>query len=135
MLALTDSSSTQRSADSKPTASESPSSVSYVRAPALPAAADLQTGYSLGGLIARTLVGQLYARPGFFARHRPAFFSTIATPHLGVLRYGSWRSAWMHAVGQHMFSRTGQQLFCLDSDHGDPFLVVLADPCEWLQAG
>lgn len=36
----------------------------------------------------------------------------------------------MHAVGQHMFSRTGQQLFCLDSDHGDPFLVVLADPCE-----
>ncbi|EJT46306.1 lipid particle protein [Trichosporon asahii var. asahii CBS 2479] len=80
------------------------------------------------GLIARTLIGQLYARPGFFARHRPAYFSTIATPHLGVLRYGSWRSAWMHAVGQHMFSRTGQQLFCLDSDHGDPFLVVLADP-------
>lgn len=38
----------------------------------------------------------------------------------------------MHAVGQHMFSRTGQQLFCLDSDHGDPFLVVLADPCEWV---
>lgn len=30
-----------------------------------------------------------------------------------------------------MFSRTGQQLFCLDSDHGDPFLVVLADPCEF----
>lgn len=38
----------------------------------------------------------------------------------------------MHAVGKHMFSRTGQQLFCLDSDHGDPFLIVLADPCEWV---
>ncbi|GMK57805.1 hypothetical protein CspeluHIS016_0406390 [Cutaneotrichosporon spelunceum] len=87
------------------------------------------TGYSLGGLIARALVGELHARtPSFFAAHRPASFCTIATPHLGVLRYGSWRSMWVHAIGQRLFSRTGQQLFCLDTDLGRPLLAQLADP-------
>ncbi|BEJ12904.1 hypothetical protein CspHIS471_0300780 [Cutaneotrichosporon sp. HIS471] len=87
------------------------------------------TGYSLGGLIARALVGELHARtPSFFTLHRPASFCTIATPHLGVLRYGSWRSTWVHAIGQRLFSRTGQQLFCLDHDIGRPLLAQLADP-------
>ncbi|CAK9782749.1 DUF676-domain-containing protein [Cutaneotrichosporon oleaginosum] len=87
------------------------------------------TGYSLGGLIARALVGELNARsPSFFSLHRPASFCTIATPHLGVLRYGSWRSTWVHAIGQRLFSRTGQQLFCLDNDLGRPLLAQMADP-------
>jgi hypothetical protein len=88
-------------------------------------------GYSLGGLIARALVGQLHARsPSFFTKHRPAAFTTIATPHLGVLKYGSWQSQWIHALGKRLFSRTGQQLYCLDTDRGTPFLAVMAHPGE-----
>ncbi|WOO81083.1 Putative lipase [Vanrija pseudolonga] len=94
------------------------------------------TGYSLGGLIARALIGHLHTRtPSFFATHRPAAFSTIATPHLGVLRYGSWKNTAVHAIGQHLFSRTGRQLYLLDTDkalpkkgNNRPLLTVLSDP-------
>ncbi|KAL1411241.1 hypothetical protein Q8F55_002192 [Vanrija albida] len=94
------------------------------------------TGYSLGGLIARALIGHLHARsPSFFTTHRPASFSTIATPHLGVLRYGSWKNTAVHAIGQHLFSRTGRHLYLLDTDKAlpkrgknRPLLAVLTDP-------
>jgi hypothetical protein len=87
----------------------------------------------LGGLIARALVGQLHARsPSFFDKHRPAAFATIATPHLGVLKYGSWQSQWVHALGQRLFSRTGQQLYCLDGTlSGSPLLATMAHPGKW----
>lgn len=87
-------------------------------------------------MIARALVGQLHARtPSFFDKHRPAAFATIATPHLGVLKYPSWQSQWVHALGQRLFSRTGQQLYCLDTERGGPLLAAMAYPGEFLWIG
>ncbi|ORY27627.1 putative serine esterase-domain-containing protein [Naematelia encephala] len=87
-------------------------------------------GYSLGGLIARYLVGILHARqPSFFSRHKPISFSTAATPHLGVLKYGSTMNTVVHTVGRRLFSRTGRQLYALDREVGGRSLLdVLADP-------
>ncbi|KAJ7907692.1 DUF676-domain-containing protein [Mycena leptocephala] len=44
------------------------------------------TGYSLGGLVARYVVGILSQR-GFFKNVTPVNFNTLATPHLGLPRY------------------------------------------------
>ena len=40
-------------------------------------------GYSLGGLVARYVVGLLWHK-GFFDKIQPINFTTFATPHLGV---------------------------------------------------
>lgn len=40
-------------------------------------------GYSLGGLVARYVVGLLYSN-GWFSKLEPVNFTTFATPHLGV---------------------------------------------------
>ncbi|OCF40533.1 hypothetical protein I317_05624 [Kwoniella heveanensis CBS 569] len=89
-------------------------------------------GYSLGGLIARYLIGILYARqPSFFARHKPVSFSTAATPHLGVLKYGTLTNTVVHTVGRRVFSRTGRQLYVQDKEAewgGRGLLEVMADP-------
>ncbi|KAF7424693.1 hypothetical protein PC9H_010004 [Pleurotus ostreatus] len=86
------------------------------------------TGYSLGGLIARYVVGILHQR-GFFHDVEPINFNTIATPHIGMPRYASLLSALMAACAKHL-SRTGEQLFCLDtwSTTGRSLLDVMADP-------
>ncbi|KIR51815.1 lipid particle protein [Cryptococcus gattii Ru294] len=89
-------------------------------------------GYSLGGLIGRYLVGLLHARqPSFFARHRPVSFSTAATPHLGVLKYGTKTNTFVHSIGRRLFSHTGMQLYCMDHETewgGRNLLEVMADP-------
>ncbi|WVF66937.1 hypothetical protein IAT40_001680 [Kwoniella sp. CBS 6097] len=89
-------------------------------------------GYSLGGLIARYLIGMLHARkPSFFARHKPVSFSTAATPHLGVLKYGTMTNTVVHTVGRRLFSRTGRQLYAQDNEvewHGRGLLEIMADP-------
>ncbi|OWZ65360.1 hypothetical protein AYX15_03083 [Cryptococcus neoformans] len=89
-------------------------------------------GYSLGGLIGRYLIGLLHAQqPSFFARHRPVSFSTAATPHLGVLKYGTKTNSFVHSIGRKLFSHTGRQLYCMDHETewgGRNLLEVMADP-------
>ncbi|KAF4596752.1 hypothetical protein EYR38_008143 [Pleurotus pulmonarius] len=86
------------------------------------------TGYSLGGIIARYVIGILHQR-GFFRDVEPINFNTIATPHIGMPRYASLLSALMAACAKHL-SRTGKQLYCLDtwSTTGRSLLEVMADP-------
>ncbi|KAF4571074.1 hypothetical protein EYR36_001656 [Pleurotus pulmonarius] len=86
------------------------------------------TGYSLGGIIARYVIGILHQR-GFFRDVEPINFNTIATPHIGMPRYASLLSALMAACAKHL-SRTGKQLYCLDtwSTTRRSLLEVMADP-------
>jgi hypothetical protein len=81
-------------------------------------------------VVARYLVGLLHARsPSFFDHHKPSSFSTAATPHLGVLKYQTTSNTLIHTIGRRLFSRSGQQLYCLDKDwEGRCLLEVLADP-------
>ena len=87
------------------------------------------TGYSLGGLLARYVVGIL-SQKGFFDKVEPINFNTIATPHIGLPRYPSWVSSLFSALGPKLLSRTGEQFYCADkwSPNGRPLLVVMADP-------
>lgn len=87
------------------------------------------TGYSLGGLVARYVVGILYHR-GFFKTVTPVNFSTIATPHLGLLRYGTWISGVLNTLGPKFLGRTGTQFYAKDqwADTGRPLVDVMADP-------
>ncbi|RXW21678.1 hypothetical protein EST38_g4176 [Candolleomyces aberdarensis] len=87
------------------------------------------TGYSLGGLVARYLVGILHQR-GFFENVKPINFNTIATPHIGLLRYPSFFSSVTHTLGPRLLSRTGEQFYGVDkwSPNGRPLLLVMADP-------
>jgi len=87
------------------------------------------TGYSLGGLVARYLVGVLYHK-GFFENITPVNFNTIATPHAGLPRYPSFYSSVSTLLGPKLLSRTGEQFFCVDkwSPKGRPLLIVMADP-------
>ncbi|KAF8159499.1 lipid particle protein [Crassisporium funariophilum] len=87
------------------------------------------TGYSLGGLIARYLIGVLH-QSGFFESITPVNFNTIATPHAGLPRYPSFFSSLSSVLGPKLLSRTGEQFYCVDkwSPKGRPLLVVMADP-------
>ncbi|KAF9076635.1 putative serine esterase-domain-containing protein, partial [Rhodocollybia butyracea] len=92
------------------------------------------TGYSLGGLVARYVVGILSQR-GLFSPDSPDYispvnFNTIATPHLGVIQYDSFVSTVMHKLGPKLLSRTGEQFFCLDKwgTSQRPLLDVMSDP-------
>ncbi|KAK7012219.1 DUF676-domain-containing protein [Favolaschia claudopus] len=87
------------------------------------------TGYSLGGLVARYVVGIL-RQSAFFDEIRPVNFNTIATPHLGLPRYRSLLSSFTSYIGPRLLSRTGEQFFCADrwSLKGRPLLEVMADP-------
>lgn len=60
-------------------------------------------------------------------------FNTVATPHIGMLRYSSILSSLTSALGSRLLSRTGEQFYCIDkwSSTGRPLLEVLADPSEW----
>ncbi|KAI9800178.1 MAG: hypothetical protein M1833_003505 [Piccolia ochrophora] len=87
-------------------------------------------GYSLGGLVARYVVGLLDSR-GWFENIDPINFTTFATPHLGVRtpRRGIYDSLF-NAIGPRTLSRTGSQLFAMDDfqESGRPILALLADP-------
>ena len=89
------------------------------------------TGYSLGGLVARYLVGILHQRK-FFDEITPVNFCTVATPHIGLPLYRSWRSKLFHLLGPRLLSRTGEQFYSVDkwSAKGRPLLEVMADPGE-----
>ncbi|KAL1734004.1 putative serine esterase-domain-containing protein [Schizophyllum commune] len=87
------------------------------------------TGYSLGGLISRYVIGILHQQ-GFFEKITPVNFNTVATPHLGLLRYDSFWSSLSHSLGPRLLSRTGEQFYFVDkwSAKGRPLLEVMADP-------
>ncbi|KAF5387305.1 hypothetical protein D9757_005779 [Collybiopsis confluens] len=100
------------------------------------------TGYSLGGLVSRYIVGIL-AQRGFFAALEgntesdpnmilmtPMNFNTIATPHIGLIRYPTLFSSLAHALGPKLLSRTGEQFYLNDdwSGNGRPLLDILSDP-------
>ncbi|EIW79386.1 DUF676-domain-containing protein [Coniophora puteana RWD-64-598 SS2] len=87
------------------------------------------TGYSLGGLIARYLIGILHQKQ-FFEKITPVNFNTIATPHIGIPRFQSTFSSIASFLGPRLLSRTGEQFFGVDkwSPSGRSLLEVLADP-------
>jgi len=108
------------------------------------------TGYSLGGLVARYVLG--YVMPAlysffhvdvrcsilhqrdFFKTVTPVNFSTVATPHLGLPRYPSLISSALSHLGPKLLSRTGEQFYCVDqwSTSGKPLIEVMADPGEFI---
>ena len=87
-------------------------------------------GYSLGGLVARYVIGLLYSN-GWFDKTEPVNFTTFATPHLGVRTplLGVHNRVW-NILGSRTLSQSGRQLFTIDRfrDTGRPLLSVLADP-------
>ncbi|PSS31125.1 hypothetical protein PHLCEN_2v2330 [Hermanssonia centrifuga] len=87
------------------------------------------TGYSMGGLVARYLVGVLHQRK-FFDTVTPVNFMTVATPHIGLIRYPTFRSSLFAYLGPRLLSRTGEQFYTVDewSPSGRPLLAVMADP-------
>lgn len=93
------------------------------------------TGYSLGGLVSRYVIGILHQR-NFFETVSPVNFNTFATPHLGLPRYPNFFSALATSLGPTFLSRTGEQFFALDkwSSTGRPLLAVMADPGEIIRS-
>ncbi|KAH9962616.1 DUF676-domain-containing protein [Russula dissimulans] len=87
------------------------------------------TGYSVGGLVARYVVGILHQRK-FFATVTPVNFNAIATPHIGLLAYPSFFSRLGSLIGPKLLSRTGKQLYGADkwSNTGKALLEAMADP-------
>ena len=86
-------------------------------------------GYSLGGLVSRYLIGILHQRK-FFEKVTPVNFATVATPHIGLVRFPSFRSKMFAFLGPRLLSRTGEQFYAVDkwSASGRPLLEVMADP-------
>jgi hypothetical protein len=86
-------------------------------------------GYSLGGLLARYVIGILHQNK-FFDKVVPVNFNTVATPHIGIPRFPSTFSGIASYLGPKLLSRTGEQFFCVDkwSPKGRPLVEVLADP-------
>ena len=87
-------------------------------------------GYSLGGLVARYVIG-LLLHSGYFDKVTPVNFTTFVTPHLGVRtpRLGYPNQLW-NVLGGRLLSTSGRQLFTIDDyrDTGRPLLSVLAEP-------
>ncbi|KIO24698.1 hypothetical protein M407DRAFT_25944 [Tulasnella calospora MUT 4182] len=90
-------------------------------------------GYSLGGLLSRYAVGILYST-GFFddGKVKPVNFATIATPNLGLLKYGTFLSSVQHTFGPIFLSRTGKHFYAKDADEwgageGKPLLEVMSE--------
>ncbi|XP_006461845.1 hypothetical protein AGABI2DRAFT_70587 [Agaricus bisporus var. bisporus H97] len=93
------------------------------------------TGYSLGGMIARYMIGILQKK-GFFDNVEPVNFCTFATPHLGLLKYPTVISWFVNCVGSRLLSKTGEQFFCQDRyDGGRPLIEVMADPNDIFYQG
>ena len=90
------------------------------------------TGYSLGGLISRYVVGcvdlealglhrivllivqkSILHQRGFFENVIPINFNTVATPHIGLLRYRGFMSKVFAYFGPKLLSRTGEQFYAV----------------------
>ncbi|SCU85482.1 LAFA_0D15896g1_1 [Lachancea sp. 'fantastica'] len=93
-------------------------------------------GYSMGGLIARFIVGKMLSEcHELFQNIQPQLFITFATPHLGVHfllrehRAGHHRaiSRILSTLGSTVLGRTGRQLFIQDSLPNKSILVKLSE--------
>ncbi|KDQ09775.1 hypothetical protein BOTBODRAFT_36765 [Botryobasidium botryosum FD-172 SS1] len=84
-------------------------------------------GYSLGGLLARYVIGILHARK-FFDKVEPVNFNTFATPHIGLLRYPSFFSTITNTLGPKLLARTGEQFYAVDKwTSGKSLLETMSD--------
>ncbi|CDK24087.1 unnamed protein product [Kuraishia capsulata CBS 1993] len=73
-------------------------------------------GYSFGGLIARYCIGKL-EEIGFFDEVKPVYFTTFATPHLGVRFFkDSLFNKSLNFLGSRCFGKSGSELFLHYSD-------------------
>lgn len=82
-------------------------------------------GYSLGGLISRYLIGVLN-EIGFFEMVEPVFFTTFATPHVGIQFFNdNIFDNTANKVGQYLFGKSGREMFMTDNDK---ILTQMADP-------
>ncbi|GAA5865090.1 hypothetical protein JCM1840_005736 [Sporobolomyces johnsonii] len=69
-------------------------------------------GYSLGGLVARYVLGLLDSRtPSFFEAVRPVNFTTFASPAIGIPKYETFWSGVLRFLGARLLSRSGSQLY------------------------
>ena len=77
------------------------------------------------------LISILHQR-NFFATVTPVNYNTVATPHIGLLRYPSLFSRLGSFFGPRVLSRTGEQFYATDkwSNTGKALLEVMADPGE-----
>lgn len=83
-------------------------------------------GYSLGGLVSRYVIGELYGS-GFFDIIKPVFFTTFATPHMGTrffTTYGCYASV-LNFLGSNFLGQSGKDLFIKEGKNG--ILYKLAD--------
>ncbi|KAG8922510.1 hypothetical protein FRC02_011808 [Tulasnella sp. 418] len=86
-------------------------------------------GYSLGGLVSRYAIGILHSQK-FFERVTPVNFTTIATPHIGLVRYPTWIGSIKTMLGPIFLSRTGQHFFATDKwsdEQPKPLLEVMSE--------
>ncbi|KAJ7334116.1 DUF676-domain-containing protein [Mycena albidolilacea] len=86
------------------------------------------TGYSMGGLYARYLIGMLYSR-GFFESVEAVNFTSFTTPHAGIPPHPH-TSRVLFWIGSTVFGRSGKQLHLRDNwaDTGYPLLQAIAHP-------
>ncbi|GAA5992019.1 hypothetical protein JCM5350_006251 [Sporobolomyces pararoseus] len=69
-------------------------------------------GYSLGGLVARYVLGLLDSRtPSFFDSVEPVNFTTFASPAIGIPKYETFWSGVFRFLGARLLSRSGSQLY------------------------
>lgn len=83
-------------------------------------------------VIARYLIGLLHSRdPSFFVKHRPVNFTTLATPHVGIVKYRGKFWQWVAVKwGYSLLGRTGDQLYTWDKYSAQderPLLEVMSD--------
>lgn len=84
-------------------------------------------GYSLGGLLSRYVIGLLNDL-NFFDKIKPIFFTTFATPHVGIQFFNdNLFDITANRLGPYLFGKSGGQLFISDYDK---ILVRMADPNE-----
>lgn len=88
-------------------------------------------GYSMGGLIARFIIGKMSTDcKDFFKNLTPYLFITLATPHLGVNFYNpsspikSILYKTLKFLGSHFIGKSGSELFIKDGN--DPILKKLS---------
>eukprot|EP01130_Rhizamoeba_saxonica_P008982 TRINITY_DN3641_c0_g1_i1.p1 TRINITY_DN3641_c0_g1~~TRINITY_DN3641_c0_g1_i1.p1 ORF type:complete len:303 (-),score=43.57 TRINITY_DN3641_c0_g1_i1:473-1381(-) len=87
-------------------------------------------GHSMGGLIIRYCIGELY-QLGVFDDLTPAIYMTLATPHLGTRKQkSSIFNSVVTWVTETFINRTGKQFLLEDEDLESPLLEVISQPNE-----
>lgn len=89
-------------------------------------------GYSLGGLVARFVIGKCFTEcKDIFKDMKPFIFMTVASPHLGIQFYDKSRfNSWIlnpikKFLGSMFLGKSGRELFIIDSGNRGPMLVRL----------